>query len=178
MERKTVTIFGSSFPQSGDEEYESAYRLGNYLGKNNLNVCTGGYGGIMDAVSKGAREAGTEAAGILLESSFADPSKHLSEKVRTKNLFDRIKILVERGDAYVILPGGTGTLVELSVIWEFFNKRIMKKKPAAAIGKMWEEIIPVIEERMLNEKRKTGLIKIFDNYENCAEYIIMKLKND
>lgn len=175
IERKTVTIFGSSFPQKGEEEYETACKLGKLLGESNLNVCTGGYGGIMDAVSKGAREAGAEVTGILLESSFANPSEYLSEKIYAENLFERINHLIKRGDAFIILPGGTGTLLELAVIWEFFNKNIMEGKPAAALGNMWKKIIPIIENRMIKEKRKSGLIALFDGVEECAEFIVKSI---
>lgn len=175
MTRKTVTIFGSSFPGREDEEYKNAYLLGKSFGENGFDVCTGGYKGIMDAVSKGAVEAGTEATGILLKNNFSDPSEYLTTKIVKETLFERIKLLIEKGDAFVILPGGTGTLLELATIWEFFNKKIMVEKPAAALGKMWKDIIPVIEERMTTEKRKTGLIKVFEDHKKCAEYILKRV---
>ncbi len=175
MTRKTVTIFGSSFPKNGEEEYKTAYELGKFLGENNLNVCSGGYRGIMDAVSKGAVEAGTKATGILLKNSYGNPSEHLTKQIIAENLFERIRLLIENGDAFIILPGGTGTLLELAAVWELINKGIMPAEPVAALGKMWRKIIPVLEERTAAENRKTGLIKIFEDYKECAEYIIEKL---
>ena len=94
MGNKTVTIFGSSVPQPGDKEYEDAYFLGKYFGKNNLNVCSGGYHGIMDAVSQGAKEAGTEAVGINLDIYSAVPSSYLTERYVADTLFERLEKLI------------------------------------------------------------------------------------
>jgi uncharacterized protein (TIGR00725 family) len=73
--KKFVTVFGSSIPRPGDEEYENAYRLGKLLAEKNLNVCSGGFHGIMDAVSKGAFENGAETVGVTLDIYNALPSK-------------------------------------------------------------------------------------------------------
>ncbi|MCF8239911.1 MAG: LOG family protein [Melioribacteraceae bacterium] len=172
---KIVSVFGSSIPQQGDTEYENAYRLGKILGENGIDVCTGGYMGIMDAVSKGAVEAGRDAVGITVSVFRSNPSKHLTKNIATNSLMVRIEKLVEFGDAYIILPGGTGTMLELTIVWEFLNKGLMNIKPVAAVGDMWKNIIDEMEKRIVIEKRKTGLIKTFEDVEECAGYIIPKL---
>lgn len=176
MKKKFVTVFGSSIPRSGDYEYEIAYQLGKKLGANGFNVCTGGFQGIMDAVSKGATEAGAEALGITLNVYNAAPSKYLTKEIRCNTLFERLKNLIEYGDAYIVLNGGTGTLVELAVVWELINKNMLNEKPFACHGSMWKEIVNLMEEQIKREKRKTGLIKCFDSIDDCANYIIEKLK--
>lgn len=176
-QKKFVTVFGSSIPRPGDEEYEIAYNLGVRLAKNGLNVCSGGFQGIMDAVSKGAAEYGGEAIGFTLKVYNALPSKFLTKEIKCDTLFERLKNLVEHGDAYIVLQGGTGTLLELSVVWEFMNKNLLTEKPFACHGLMWKNIVDLMEEQIKREKRKTGLIKCFDNIDDCADYIIMNLKN-
>lgn len=173
--RKTVTIFGSSIPIPGDAEYESAFRLGKILGENNLNVCTGGFQGIMDAASKGAAEAGTEAIGVTVNIFSARPSEYLTKEIKCNSLFERLTKLIELGDAYVILNGGTGTLLELALVWESMNKNLLIEKPCAAVGKMWSEIITPMEKQIEMEKRKTGLIRCFDSVDECADFIINML---
>jgi uncharacterized protein (TIGR00730 family) len=175
MKRKTVTVFGSSIPIPGEVEYENAYKLGLLLGENNLNVCTGGYRGIMDAVSKGAVEKGGEAIGVTVDIFNAVPSPHLTKEIKCHSLLSRIEKLIELGDAFIVLPGGTGTLVELAIVWEMFNKNLLDKKPFACVGKMWKPVIDQMEERILIEKRKSGLIKWFDNIDDCARFILLKL---
>ncbi|MEG8990482.1 LOG family protein [Ignavibacteria bacterium 4148-Me] len=176
MKKKFVTVFGSSNPRPGDYEYEIAYQLGKKLAANGFNVCTGGFQGIMDAVSKGAFEEGAEALGITLEVYNAIPSKYLTREIKCKTLFERLQNLIKYGDAYIVLNGGTGTLVELAVVWELINKNLLNEKPFACHGSMWKEIVNLMEKQIKKENRKTGLIKCFDEIDDCANYIIEKLK--
>jgi len=172
---KTITIFGSSLPKPGEHEYEQAYFLGNYLGNNGFNVCSGGYQGIMDAVSKGAVKSGTKAIGVTVDIFGAEPSKYLSDEIVTNTLFERLEDLLNIGDAYIVLPGGTGTMLELTLVWEKMNKGLINEKPFACVGSIWKNIVSEMEERILFERRKTGLLKYFDNVEKCADYIMNRL---
>ena len=169
--KKFVTVFGSSIPRPGDEEYENAYKLGKILAEKNLNVCSGGFHGIMDAVSKGAFENGAETVGVTLDIYNALPSKFLKKEIKCLTLFERLKNLMEIGDAYIVLNGGTGTLLELALVWEYFNKGMIPEKPFACHGKMWNEIVSSMEKQIEREKRKTGLIKCFDDIDGSAEYV-------
>ncbi|MHB1686446.1 MAG: LOG family protein [Ignavibacteriaceae bacterium] len=168
--KKTITIFGSSLPKEGDKEFETAYQLGSLLAKNNFNICTGGYRGIMHAASKGANENGGEAIGITVDLWGAVPSEFLTKEIKCETLFKRITKLIESGDGYVILQGGTGTLLELAAVWELMNKNLIKKKPAACYSAMWKEIITVMDKQIEHENRSAGLIKCFDNVEEIVDY--------
>lgn len=169
--RKTITVFGSSFPKPGEEEYISAYKLGRLLGENNFNVCSGGYRGIMDAVSKGVTETGGEAIGITVDLYNVKPSGHLTKEIKCNSLFERIEKLINTGDGYIILPGGTGTLVELAVVWEFMNKNMMDKKPVACLGEFWKGVVQSVDERMKFEGRQTGLIKLFSGINETVKFM-------
>ncbi|MHB8578672.1 MAG: LOG family protein [Ignavibacteriaceae bacterium] len=168
--KKTITIFGSSLPNEGDKEFDYAYRLGCLLAKNNFNICTGGYRGIMHAASKGAKENGADVIGITVDLWGATPSEFLTKEIKCENLFERITKLIETGDGYIILQGGTGTLLELAAVWELMNKHLIKKKPAACHSFMWSEIIGVMDKQIENEKRTTGLIKYFESVEEIVDY--------
>jgi hypothetical protein len=126
----------------------------------------------MDAVSKGAVENGKEAIGVTLDIYKVQPSKHLTEEIRCHTLFDRLAKLLEIGDAYIVLQGGTGTLLELSLVWEYMNKLMIQEKPFACHGTMWKQIVKLMESQIQKEKRKNGLIKCFDDIDDCADYII------
>lgn len=175
VKNKTITVFGSSMPKPGDEEYESAYKLGRLLGENGYNVCTGGYQGIMDAVSKGASEFGVEVFGVTVDIFGAVPSKYLTQNIEFNNLFDRINKLIELGDGFIILRGGTGTLVELSIVWEMVNKKLMNSKPICCHGEMWKPIVEEINRRMEFEARNTEIVKHFSSVENCSQYIFEEI---
>ncbi len=171
MERKIVTVFGSSLPKPGEKEYETAYELGKLLAKNNFNICSGGFQGIMDAVSKGATEAGGKAIGITVDLFDAAPSKFLTTEIKCNTLFERIDKLITYGDAFIVLPGGTGTLVELSLVWEMINKKLIATKPIICYGNMWEKIVREMEVRTKLEGRTTGLVKCATSIEDCIKFI-------
>lgn len=168
--KKTITIFGSSLPKEGDKEFEDAYLLGCLLAKDNFNICTGGYRGIMHAASKGAKENGAEVTGITVDLWGAVPSEYLTKEIRCESLFERITKLIETGDGYIILQGGTGTLLELAAVWELMNKNLLVKKPAACHSAMWGKIVPVMDQQIERENRTAGLIKCFEDVEAIAEY--------
>jgi uncharacterized protein (TIGR00730 family) len=171
MSKKTITIFGSSIPKEGDDEFETAYQLGKLLAKNNYNVCTGGYKGIMQAVSKGSREEGGEAIGVTVRLWNATPNNYLTKEIKCNSLFERISKMIETGDAFIVLQGGTGTLLELAVVWEYMNKRLMERKPVLCHSKMWKDIVYIMDEQIEKEKRVTGLIKYFINVDGIVEYL-------
>jgi uncharacterized protein (TIGR00725 family) len=105
-------------------------------------VCSGGYGGVMEAVSRGAREAGGEAVAVTATVFRGRANAWITEEVQVAGWRERLFELVRRGHGYVACRGGTGTLVELAVVWEMLNKGLMQSKPLAVLGDFW---LPVIE---------------------------------
>jgi uncharacterized protein (TIGR00730 family) len=172
---KTITVFGSSQPQPGEDQYKTAYKLGVQLGKKGFNVCTGGFYGIMEAVSKGAVESGVEAIGVTIDAWGSKGNKYLTKEIKCKTLFERITKLTEIGDAFVILQGGTGTLLELAAVWELSNKKFIDHKPITCHSAMWKQIIGIMNEQMKKERRSTDLVKAFDTVEEIVSFITDKL---
>ncbi len=172
---KTITIFGSSRPVEGEEEYTTAYNLGKLLAQKGFNVCTGGYQGIMNAVSRGAAENGAEVIGITVEGWGSIPSKYLTSEIRCENLNARLQRLITTGDAYVVLQGGTGTLLELALVWELINKKMIPVKPIVSHSSMWKDIAGIIDSQLVVEKRVTGLVKNLSSVEEIAAYLFDKL---
>jgi uncharacterized protein (TIGR00730 family) len=168
---KTITIFGSSIPQQGDEQYSAAEKLGELLALKGFNVCNGGNLGIMEAVSRGAVRKGTKAIGVTLDYSGFVQNKYLTEEIQCASLFERITKLIEYGDGYVILQGGTGTLLELAAVWELMNKDLLTVKPIACHSTMWKEIVNVMNDQLRKENRLTDLIKCFNSVEDIADYL-------
>ncbi|GAB4297756.1 MAG: hypothetical protein Kow0098_22340 [Ignavibacteriaceae bacterium] len=171
----TITIFGSSSPKPGEQQYEDAYRLGKLLAKSGFNICSGGYQGIMDAVSKAAREENREAIGVLVKNWGAVPSSFLSKQIICDNLTVRIEKLISLADGFVVLRGGTGTLLELSFVWEYLNKGILKNKPVVCHSDMWERIILIMNRQLAAEGRRTDLLLHYQSIEEIVSYLIMRL---
>lgn len=141
---KTITVFGSSRPHAGDAYYDEAQQLGAALAAKGFAVCSGGYGGVMEAVSRGAKEAGGKTLAVTARFFRSRANPWVDEEIRVETWQERLFELIRRGDAYVICRGGTGTLVELAVVWEMINKRVMGKKPAVALGKFWGPVIDCV----------------------------------
>jgi uncharacterized protein (TIGR00730 family) len=172
---KTITIFGSALPGEDDAQYKFAYELGTSLANNGFNICTGGYGGIMEAASKGAYDNGGFVYGVTIDLWNKEPNKYITVEVREQKLFERITKLLELGDAYIILQGGTGTLLEFAAVWEYANKNLQPEKPIICHSKMWEEILEVMNKQMIVENRRTDLINCFYTPDEIVEYLRLKL---
>ena len=140
-----VTVFGSSRPQPGDPEYETARQLGHELARSGFGVCTGGYAGTMEAVSRGAAEAGGRVLGVTARVFGRGANAWVAEETHVQTWQERLFKLIELGDAYVALPGGTGTLAEIAVVWEMMNKRILAPRPFVLLGDFWCPIVALVQ---------------------------------
>jgi hypothetical protein len=143
---KTVTVFGSSRPRAGDASYGEAQTLGAELAAKGFTVCSGGYGGVMEAVSRGAKQAGGKTIGVTAKFFRAHTNKWVDQEIRVNGWKERLFELIKRGNGFVACPGGTGTLVELAVVWEMLNKGLMKQKPFVALGDFWRPVIERVRE--------------------------------
>jgi uncharacterized protein (TIGR00725 family) len=156
MGEKIVTVFGSSRPATGDVDYEEALALGEALAKRGFAVCTGGYGGTMEAASRGAKQAGGKTYGVTAEFFGRQANAWVDVEVRKKTWNERLFALIEMGDGFVALKGGTGTLAELAVVWEMLNKGVMAGKPMVALGSFWRPILDRVREVEQGPKNATG----------------------
>jgi uncharacterized protein (TIGR00730 family) len=146
-----ITIFGSSKPRTGSPEYDQAFQLGRALVVKGFSVCNGGFAGTMEAAAHGAREAGGEAIGVTCDLIPRPANQWISREIRTPRLVDRISTLAELAAGYVILPGGTGTLLELAYVLEMVNKGFSEERPIVLLGTFWEPILEPLKEEMMQE---------------------------
>ena len=105
----------------------------------------------MEASARGAREAGGHTVGVTCALWPAAANPWIVEEVRAASFMARLSSLIERGDAYVVLPGGTGTLAELALVWEMMNKSALAKtvggrKPLLAMAPYWQPVIDCLRQ--------------------------------
>jgi uncharacterized protein (TIGR00725 family) len=137
-----ITIFGGTKPRPGEPEYNEALRLGQLLARAGHTVITGGYMGTMEAVSRGAKEAGGHVVGITCEEierwrkSYANA--WVIEEVKLPTLHERMIALIERCDAAIALPGGIGTLAEISLLWNRMVVEATPRRKLILIGSGWQ----------------------------------------
>lgn len=138
---KNITVFGGSRPKPGEDAYQNALKLGRLLGEAGYTVLTGGYIGTMEAVSRGAKEAGAHVIGVTSEQIEAyRPGKAnawVQEERRCTSLRERIFTLMDSCDAAFALPGGIGTLTEIAFTWNHLLTGAIRPRPLILIGPGW-----------------------------------------
>ena len=151
MSAPVITVFGSGTCLPDTLGYRSAHALGRAIAEAGWTLCNGGYGGTMEAAAKGAREAGGHTIGVSCRIPPWQMScnRYVQQEVPTFSLLARLDILLRLGDAYVVLPGGTGTLLEFALVWEFVNKGLFDRRPPIVLlGDHWTPVIgPVQREQ-------------------------------
>jgi uncharacterized protein (TIGR00730 family) len=143
---RVITVFGSSRPREGDTTYIEAMALGAALAESGFIVCSGGYAGVMEAVSRGAKDAGGRTLAVTAKFFAAKANRWVDDEIRVQTWQDRLFELIRRGHGFIACTGGTGTLVELAVVWEMLNKGVMKKKPLVVLGEFWQPVIERVRE--------------------------------
>lgn len=140
-EERIVTIFGGSRCREGSEEYRQAYRLGGKLAAAGFTICTGGYLGVMEAASKGAREQGGRVLGVVMNQFKSEPNRYLTDKVATRHFYERLQNLIERSVGFVALRGGMGTVTEISLVWNKLQTGVIEPRPLVLLGECWHEVV-------------------------------------
>ncbi len=147
MTDRRIAVFGRADALSTDEDYRDAYETGKALARSGFSVLSGGYGGVMEAVSRGASENGGEAAGVVfaLEPSRI-PNPYLTKVVAAANLFERQKLLIEPADGYIAFPPKAGTLSEVALLWAFRKSGAKTCAPLALVGEKWKRLTGLLRE--------------------------------
>ncbi len=140
-----ITIFGGSQPKQGDASYTEAYELGKLLAQAGHTVLTGGYIGTMEAVSRGAAEAGGHVIGVTCADIEAwravKPNAWVQEERRFATLQERLNELILACDAAIALPGGPGTLTEIALAWNLMIVHSIPPKPLILTGAGWRSVM-------------------------------------
>jgi uncharacterized protein (TIGR00730 family) len=137
-----ITVFGGAQPKEGTSAYEEARELGRLLAERGHSVLTGGYMGTMEAVSRGASEAGGHVIGVTCIDievwRGSKPNPWVKEERRKKSLIERLQALIEGCDAAIALPGGAGTLAEISLMWNLMIVESLPPRPLSLVGSGWQ----------------------------------------
>ena len=140
-----ISVFGGSSPKEGTAAYQQAYQLGHLLGSAGMTVLTGGYMGTMEAVSRGASEAGGHVIGVTSKAIETyrptSPNQWVDEEWRFDGFKERLYTLTEQCDAAFALPGGIGTLLEICLTWNQLVIHSIEPKPLILIGEGWKNTI-------------------------------------
>jgi uncharacterized protein (TIGR00730 family) len=137
-----ITVFGGAQPKEDSAAYEEARELGKLLAEHGHAVLTGGYMGTMEAVSRGASDAGGHVIGVtctdIEDWRKSKPNQWVKEERRKKTLTERLIGLIEGCDIAIALPGGAGTLAEISLMWNLMIVESLPQRPLILIGSGWQ----------------------------------------
>ena len=172
-----ITFFGSARCRKGEELYENTYDLAKMLAKNGFNIITGGGGGVMEAANKGAKEGGAKSVGINIELPFEQkPNPYSTIKLSFKYFFVRKVMFLKYAMAYIVMPGGFGTLDEFSEALTLIQTKKMRPFPIVLVGSSyWAGLIEWMKTTLLDtgkiSKEDLEIFKIMDDPQQIVDYV-------
>lgn len=174
MAGELVAVFcaGRGTP-AGDPVLDEAERLGRLLAEAGLDLLNGGYGGSMEALSRGARQAGAaRVIGVTLDlfSPPMVPNRWLTEELRVTDFFPRLEAL-SRADAYVVLRGGIGTLTEATLMWTLLETRQVAPRPFLFVGRSWARLLQAFHDHTLMTEAHFALATLVDTVDQAVEHL-------
>jgi len=173
-----ISIFGSARTHEDDPMYEAARETARLLAENGFEIITGGGPGIMEAANRGAFEAGKVSVGCNIELPFEQlPNPYQNKSLSFKYFFVRKTMFIKYSNAYVIFPGGFGTMDELFEALTLIQTRKIRNFPVVLFGSQyWQGMLQWITSMMLNEGNISsddlGLIHLTDSPKDAVEFII------
>ena len=177
--RPVIAVFGSSAPQQGQPDYEEAREVGRLLAESGFAVATGGYSGTMTAVSQGAAEAGGHVIGVTcaMIEKFRPlgPNPWITELIHYPSLRERLIHLIEQNDGMIVLPGGIGTLSEMSLAWSLIQVEEISLRPLILMGQMWQDTVKAFIQASYVYETHQELIKITLTPQQAVEALKMEM---
>jgi uncharacterized protein (TIGR00730 family) len=156
-ERYRVTIFGSARAQPGTFAYDEVKRVAAALAEMGCDIITGGGPGLMQAANEGAAAAKApernRSVGIRVDLPFEQQANpFVTEAFEHQTFFTRLHHFVLVSDAFVVTPGGIGTVLELMMIWQLLQVRHVQETPLILVGKMWTGLVDWARTHLLTAK--------------------------
>lgn len=152
-ERYRVTIFGSARAKPGTIAYDETKRVAAALAEMGCDIITGGGPGLMQAANEGVKLAGEpgESVGIRVDLPFEQEVNPFVERAfEHRTFFTRLHHFVLASDAFIVAPGGIGTVLETMMIWQLLQVRHLDQTPLILVGKMWPGLIEWARSEMLS----------------------------
>jgi uncharacterized protein (TIGR00730 family) len=173
-DERIVTIFGGSSFGENSPEYRDALLLGKNLASAGFTICTGGYLGVMEAASRGAREAGGRVFGIVMNQFKSEPNRYLTDKVATNHFYERLQNLITRSVGFVAFRGGMGTVTEISLVWNKLQTHVIDSRPLVLVGECWRDVVESWRKNLVVTDYDLSLLDFAENADQASKIIISK----
>jgi uncharacterized protein (TIGR00730 family) len=172
-----VTVFGSARTQPGEKYYKIAEDIGYKLAKARYAVITGAGSGVMEAANKGAKKAGGKSVGLNIDIPVVQkPNAYVTHLIDFRYFFCRKVMFVKYAKAFVVLPGGYGTLDEFFEAITLIQTQRIQSFPVILVGvEYWRGIIAWMKDSLLKNslinRREFNLFKVVDSAESVTRII-------
>jgi uncharacterized protein (TIGR00730 family) len=171
---RIVTIFGGSKCSEGSDEYREARVLGGLLAESGFTICTGGYLGVMEAASQGAREKGGRVYGIVMNQFKSEPNRYLTDKVATNHFYDRLQNLITRSIGFVAFRGGMGTVTEISLVWNKLQTKVLASRPLVLVGDCWPPFVEACRQTLAVTESDLSMLDFVSNATEARDVLVKK----
>jgi uncharacterized protein (TIGR00725 family) len=146
---RRITVFGGSRCGPASTEYQEALKLGRLLVEAGFDVCSGGYAGVMEAISRGAHEAGGHVIGVTMDQFKSAPNRYLNKIEPSADFYSRLQRLIRQSAGYIALRGGMGTVTEISLVWNKLVMGVLPRRPLILLGECWPQTINALREHLV-----------------------------
>jgi len=172
--RPLVAVFGSSTIREPGPQYEEARALGRLLARGGADVITGGYGGAMEACSRGAHEAGGHVIGVTVEifERRGPANRWVKERVHTPDLFERLRHIINRADAFIAVSGSVGTLTEVLLTWNLLLAHARPQAPLVLLGAPWRDWLEAQRRPDLVLPELFGYVRVAGTPEEAVRLVL------
>ena len=180
VEHYRVSVFGSSRIQRGDPIYDQAKKLCFELSRLGADIVTGGGPGLMEAANSGAMEGQTESHsrsfGLAIHlPTESDANPFVNKVFRHRTFFSRLHHFIRLSSAFIVLPGGIGTALELFMVWQLIQVKHVTEHPLILVGTMWTGLIDWINEVMITRglasPQDMNAVSVVSSYEEAIPII-------
>lgn len=174
---RVVAVFGSSQTKPGSPEWIEAEKTGARFAGAGLAIITGGYGGTMEAASKGASGSGGTVIGVTVPTVFTGRSganRYVTREIRAATLVERIGVLTDTAHGVIALPGSIGTAAELVVSWNINHVTRRNggvRVPTVVVGDAWQKLVQLL---VTQTGAFGGDVQIVDTADEAVDWILVQ----
>lgn len=174
--RKRITVFGGSRCGPDAEEYLEALKLGRMIVESGFDVCSGGYAGIMEAISRGAHEAGGHVTGVTMAQFAAEPNPYLKKIEPSESFYSRLQTLIRHSAGFVALRGGMGTVTEISLVMNKLVMGVLNPRPLILLGECWPKVFNCLRKELVISDQDMSHLRFAETAEEAVSILLAELK--
>jgi len=149
QQKRYITAFGSSRIAQDDIRFQDVQVLSAKIAALGWSGFTGGHQGMMAAFSQGMHQGDAWVTGVTLEVFPTPPENTFSQEQRASTFFERMQLMIEQAEAYLVLDGGLGTLAELAMTWDLMAIQVIEPRPIILYGDCWAAVLDVLKAQLV-----------------------------